>query len=144
MPKKLCSLSAIHVNCDCLAIMVVGGRTEAGMDPASFSPHAFLLVQTSRRWIKPWRWRALSPMSEGRCWAGVLQLGSPGSDDRTQRVLVAGGGRNTAEILRVDCCDASDLGQWTRIGLLSRPLSVTFLVSQNDRVLAFGELMVTF
>ncbi len=70
-------------------------------------------------------------------------IGSPDDSARTQRVLVAGGGRNTAEILRVDCCDASDLGQWTRSGLLSRPLLVIFLVSQNDRVLAFGELMVT-
>ncbi len=68
--------------------MVVGGRTEAGLDPASFSPRAFLRVNTSHSGGQPWRRRTLSPMSQGRCWPGVLQLGPLEDSARTQRVLV--------------------------------------------------------
>ncbi len=86
----------------------------------------------------------LTHMSEGRCRPGVLQLGPPGGNDRIQRVLVAGGWSNTAEILRIDCSDASDRGEWTQIGHLTRELETTFLVALSSRVLAFGELICDF
>ncbi len=83
-------------------------------------------------------------MFEGRCRPGVLQLGLPGGIDRIQRVLVAGGWSNTAEILRIDCTGASDRGEWTRIGPLTRELEITYLVALSSRVLAFGELIYDF
>ncbi len=83
-------------------------------------------------------------MSEGRGSPGVLQLDRPEDDLCIQRVLVAGGGRNSAEILRINCSDASDRGQWTQIGPLSSELATTFLVALNGRVLAFGKLICDF
>ncbi len=83
-------------------------------------------------------------MSEGRGSPGVLQLDRLEGDLCIQRVLVAGGGRNTAEILRINCSDASDRGQWTQIGPLSRTLPTTFLVALHGRVLAFGKLICDF
>ncbi len=83
-------------------------------------------------------------MSEGRGSPGVLQLDRPEDDLCIQRVLVAGGGRNSAEILRIDCSDASDRGQWTQIGALNRTLPTTFLVALHGRVLAFGKLICDF
>ncbi len=83
-------------------------------------------------------------MSEGRGSPGVLQLDRPEDDLCIQRVLVAGGGRKSAEILRINCSDASDRGQWTQIGPLSSELATTFLVALNGRVLAFGKLICHF
>ncbi len=140
MPTK----RSLHLKCDRDAIVVVGGVKKTEFDPANTWRSAFLLVHTTRSAGEPWRWRKLTHMSEGRCRPGVLQLGPPGGNDRIQRVLVAGGWRNTAEILRIDCTDASDRGEWTRIGPLTRELETAFLVALSSRVLAFGELICDF
>ncbi len=139
MPAARSLASALHIKCDRNAIVVLGGVKETDFDPANSSPSAFLLIHTNRSGGEPWRWRTLSPMSEGRCRPGVLQLGPPGGNDRIQRVLVAGGWSNTAEILRIDCTDASDRGEWTRIAPLTRELEITFLVTLSNSLLAFGE-----
>ncbi len=133
MPERRCAASALHINCNRDAIVVIGGLTDLIADQEKGSQSAFLLVNTPNSGGEPWRWRALSPMTEGRCWPGVLQLDSPGSDDRIQRVLVAGGQQNNAEILEVDCIDVSDGGQWTQIEPLSRKLGLTILVALGDR-----------
>ncbi len=144
MPTKRSSASALHIKCARDAIVVVGGVKKTDFDPANPSRSVFLLINTTRSGGEPWRWRTLTHMSEGRCRPGVLQLGPPGGNDRIQRVLVAGGWRNTAEILRIDCTDASDRGEWTRIGPLTRELEITFLVALSSPVLTFGELICDF
>ncbi len=144
MPGRRYGHSALHINCDRDAILVIGGLTDLSFNLAKASQSAFLLVNTPHSGSQPWRWRTLTPMSEGRCQPGVLQLDRPEDDLCIQRVLVAGGGRETAEILRVDCTDASDRGQWTQVGHLTRKLYVTFLVALGDHVLAFGKLMCVF
>ncbi len=98
-------------------------------------------MNTARSGGEQWQWRMLSPVSEGRAWPAVLQLGPQDTQNRTQRILVAGGERTTAEILRVDCSDTSDRGQWTQIAPLSRELSATCLVALDDRVLSLCKLM---
>ncbi len=145
MPQTMKCASALHINCDRDAIIIIGGQRGILFAPAALLERVFLLVRP--RNSEPWQWRALSPMCDGRGSPGMLQMGPPGESPRIQRVLVAGGWRDTAEILKVDCTDASDRGQWTRIGRLSRTLKATTLIALNDRVLVFGELMcigVTF
>ncbi len=141
MPEKLWAASSARINCNPDAIIVVGGSTRLEVNPALFSRSASLLLHTREGSRKSWSWRTLSPMSEGRGSPGVLQLDRLEGDLCTQRVLVAGRGRNSAEILRIDCSDSSDRGQWTQIGLLSRTLPTTFLAALHGRVLAFGKLI---
>ncbi len=141
MPECVWAASPLHVKCGREAVMVIGGVRERAFQPEHFSRSISLLVNTARSGAEQWKWRALSPMSEGRAWPAVLQLGPQDARNRSQRILVAGGDRTTAEILRVDCSDASDRGQWTQIAPLSRELSTTCLVSLSDRVLALCKLM---
>ncbi len=144
MPGRRYGHSALHINCNRDAILLIGGLTDLKINPQKGSQSAFLLVNTPHSGGQPWRWQTLTPMSDGRCDAGVLQMGPPQGGTRIQRVLVAGGGRETAEILRIDCPDASDHGQWTQIGHLTHKLYATFLVALGDHVLAFGKLMCVF
>ncbi len=66
----------------------------------------------------------------------LLQAGG----DR-QRVLVAGGGSSTAEILQLSCSDPSDCGQWTRIAPLSDEFYDTLLVEFSNRIFAIGSFL---
>ncbi len=141
MPERVWAASPLHVKCGRDAVMVIGGLRERTFDPEHFSRSVSLLVNTACSGGEQWQWRTLSPMSEGRAWPAVLQLGQQDAQNRSQRILVAGGDRTTAEILRVDCSDASDRGQWTQITPLSRELSTTCLVALGDRVLALCKLM---
>ncbi len=76
-------------------------------------------------------------MNEGhRDRPGMLLLQAGG--DR-QRVLVAGGGSRTAEILHLSL---SDCGQWTLIAPLSKYFSITFLVEWSNRIFAIGSFLV--
>ncbi len=144
MPGRRYGPSALHINCNLDAILLIGGLTDLKINPEKGSQSAFLLVNTPYSGGQPWRWQTLTPMSDGRCGPGVLQLGPPEGSTRIQRVLVAGGYRDTAEILKVDCTGASDRGQWTQIEPLTRPFEGTLLVAMSARVLIFGELFGAF
>ncbi len=86
-----------------------------------------------------WRWQRLNKMHEGRSHRpGVLLLHAGG--DR-QRVLVAGGGSITAEILQLSCSDPSDCGQWMQIAPLSTEFDSTFLVQCSNRIFAIGSFL---
>ncbi len=74
-------------------------------------------------------------MHEARVEPVVLLLND---DEKIQRILVAGGYRNTAELLTIACTNPSDRGQWTSIVPLSMSLKVASLVYFNGRILAFG------
>ncbi len=141
MPERLWAASPLHVKCDSDTVMIIGGLRESDFESEHLSRSISLLVNTARSGGEQWQWRTLSPMSEGRAFSAVLQLGHQEGQNRTQRVLVAGGDRTTAEILTVDCSDPSDRGQWTPIAPLSRELSATCLAALGDRVLAVCKLM---
>ncbi len=72
-----------------------------------------------------WRWRTVLPMHESRFKPGMLLLTG---DEQIQRILVAGGVRNTTEMLKISFANAADRGQWTLIAPLSIFFDETFLV----------------
>ncbi len=80
-----------------------------------------------------WRWRQLSPMQEKRRdRPGILML-------RRERVLVVGGGNNTAEILQLPQ-DDNDKGVWTLLTQqMTRGFSIGFLINFNNRIVLVGE-----
>ncbi len=86
-----------------------------------------------------WRWRTIAPMNNRRRQAGILSLDHLG-DVNVQRVLVAGGNNDTAEILTISCSDEADTGQWTLIEPLKWKFGSTTLTIVDSRILAFGEL----
>ncbi len=141
MPESVWAASPLHIKCDSDTVMVIGGLREREFEPEHLSRSISLLVNTTRSGGEQWHWRAISPMSDGRAFSAVLQLGHQEGRSRTQRVLVAGGDRTTAEILTVDCSDASDRGQWTPIAPMSRELSTTCLAALGDRAFALGKSM---
>ncbi len=114
MPTARSYASALCVQNEPEAILVVGGFR----GPPEAPRCAELLTHTAgASGGDVWRWRRLNPMHEARRRRpGMLLLLSGG--DR-QRVLVAGGGSGTAEILQLSCSDPCDSGQWTRIAPLS-------------------------
>ncbi len=86
-----------------------------------------------------WQWRKLKEMNDDhRDRPGMLLLQAGG--DR-QRVLVAGGGSRTAEILQLSCSDSSDYGQWTLIAPLSDEFFDTLLVEFSNRIFAIGSFL---
>ncbi len=112
-----------------VAVLVVGGCNGTGTEAAILSSRS---NQTTRDLGNPWRWQKLSPMQMCRrhC-PGMLLLGR-------DRVLVAGGGSRTAEILHLPR-DDNDSGVWTRIRMpLTKNFFITFLANFNNRILAFG------
>ncbi len=136
MPIGRSSASALCVQSEPEAILVVGG------DSTEASRCAELLTHTAGasgggRGGDAWRWRQLNPMHEAReLRPGMLLLSSSGGD--RQRVLVAGGRSDTAEILHLSCRDPSDSGQWTRIAHLSTWFLHASLVEFNKRIFAIG------
>ncbi len=83
-----------------------------------------------------WRWRQLSPMQESRYERpGILLL-------RRERVLVVGGGNNTAEIFQLPR-DDNDKGVWTLLTQnLTHSFMANFLVNFNNRIVVVGELLI--
>ncbi len=79
-------------------------------------------------------------MHERRFKPGMILLTD---DEQIQRILVAGGRRNTTEMLKIACTNTSDRGQCTLIAPLSKLFNETFLVCFNGRILAFGKCHLT-
>ncbi len=134
MPTARWNASALCVNDAPDVVLVVGGENEH-----DYLSSAELLVPS--RTGQPWRWRRLTPMHESRLKPGVLLLRLSGNEEN-HRILVAGGGRNTAELLTIAYKNPSDRGQWTLISPLSRRFFETSLISFNGRILAIGRLPV--
>ncbi len=137
MPTKRQDASALCVQSEPEAILVVGGQPQAYRC-------AELLTHTAGAsgggGGDAWRWRQLNPMHEARDMRPGMLLSS--SDGDRQRVLVAGGGESaTAEILHLSCRDPSDRGQWTLIAPLSTEFDFTYLVEFNNRVYAIGSFL---
>ncbi len=86
-----------------------------------------------------WQWRQLNKMHDGRDDRSGMLLLLPGGNK--QRVLVAGGASRTAEILQLTCSDTSDIGQWTRIALLTMRFSSPSLVECCSRIFAIGSFL---
>ncbi len=127
MPTARQCASALCVKQAPDAVLVVGGAVAGKC--------AELLCGYESQAGQSWRWRTLSPMRESRFKPGVLLLSD---DEKTQRILVAGGGRNTTELLKISCAKQADQGQWTSIAPLSSIFNATSLVFFNNRILAFG------
>ncbi len=142
MPTERSGASALCVQSEPEAILVVGGDYPFPTEPRRC---AELLTHTAGasgggRGGDAWRWRQLNPMHEARVWRpGMLLLSSSGGD--RQRVLVAGGRSDTAEILHLSCRDPSDSGQWTLIAPLSTEFCSTSLVEFDNRVFAIGSFL---
>ncbi len=94
MPTARDGASALCVKQDPDAVFVVGGNA---------GTCAELLCGDSSQTGQSWRWRTLSPMHERRFKPGMLFLTD---DEQIQRILVAGGCRNTTEMLKIACINA--------------------------------------
>ncbi len=127
MPTARWGASALCLKQTPDAVLVVGGAA---------GKCAELLCGDASQTGQPWRWRKLTPMHTERTKAGVLLLDGNGD---IQRILVAGGWSNTAELLKISCTNTSDRGQWTIIAPLSTFFNETSLVCFNGRILAFGK-----
>ncbi len=140
MPTGRLGASALCVQTELEAILVVGGDYFGSREAPRCAELLTHTAGTSGRGGATWRWRQLNPMHDAHEWQPGMLLLSSGGD--RQRVLVAGGGRSaTAEILHLSCRDPSDSGQWTRIARLSMRFSSTFLVEFNSRVFAIGSFL---
>ncbi len=142
MSKRCYWQSALFIdtwdNDEDAAILVVGGYGGSGDEAALLTsrPHQ------TRGEQGQFSWQQLSPMQEKRPYRpGLLLLGR-------ERVLVCGGGDSrggsrTAEILQLPR-DDNDRGVWT---LLTQPMTqgfgTTFLVNFNNRIVAFGEVLIS-
>ncbi len=136
MPTARRGASALCVKQTPDVVLTVGGY-----NVNSWLNCAELLYAHTRQTDQPWRWRTLSLMHEWRTKPGMRLL--PGCED-TQRILLAGGDRKTAELLTISCTDAKDQGQWTLIAPLSKRFYKPSLLFFNGRVLAFGTLNAAF
>ncbi len=114
-------------------VLVVGGRNRHSQSCAE------LLYGDSSQAGQPWRWRTLSPMHEWRDKPGMLLLRS---NDEMQRILVAGGFKQSTELLKISCKNTADCGQWTLISPLSKTLDETWLLFFNERILAIGRFHI--
>ncbi len=79
-------------------------------------------------------------MHEWRDKAGMLLL--RGSDEM-QRILVAGGYKQTTELLKISCENTADCGQWTLNASLSKKLDETWILFFNEQIFAIGRFHVT-
>ncbi len=84
-----------------------------------------------------WRWKQLNPMHKERPYhPGLLLLGRG-------RVLVCGGGNNTAEILQLPFGD-NDKGAWTLLTQeMTRDFLFAYLVNCDNRIVAVSESLIT-
>ncbi len=129
MPTARSGASALCVKQAPDVVLVVGGCKNKFLNCAE------LLYDDASQAGQPWRWRQLSPMHESRLEPGVLLLSD---NEDIQRILVAGGSNQTAELLTISCTNRADHGQWTSIAPFSRKFYETSLVCFNGRILAFG------
>ncbi len=79
-------------------------------------------------------------MHEWRDKAGMLLLRS---SDEIQRILVAGGYKQSTELLKISCKNTADCGQWTLIAPLSKTLDATWLLFFNERIFVIGRFQIT-
>ncbi len=139
MPTARYDASALCLQCGPEAVLVVAGDHHSSETPRC----AELLTHTagaSGGGEGVWQWRKLNKMNEGhRDRPGMLLLQAGGD---SQRVLVAGGGSRTAEILHLSLSDPSDCGQWNLIAPLPMYFSFTFFVEWSNRIFAIGSLLV--
>ncbi len=128
LPTARCKASALCVDQTPDVVLVVGGANEH-----DYLNCAELLYPSQTG--QPWRWRALTPMNEPRFKPGVILLSG---NEETQRILVAGGCKNTAELLKLTWRNTADLGQWTLIAPQPELFDTTSLVCFNGCILAIG------
>ncbi len=114
-------------------MLLVGGETDIYLCRC-----AEILCQSNDGNSVTWRWRTIASMRNRRINPGVLKLDHLG-DANVQKVLIAGGRTDTAEILTISCSDEADLGQWTLIETLNRKFECTYLATTSSRILVFGE-----
>ncbi len=129
MPTAREGASALCVKQAPDVVLVIGGNNGNTLNCAE------LLYGDASQAGQPWRWRALSPMHKTRLGPGMLLLSG---NEEIQRILVAGGYGQSAELLTISCTDTADSGQWTLIAPLSKPFSRSALVCFNGRIFAFG------
>ncbi len=110
MPTARSGASALCVKQAPDVVLVVGGFKNKSLNCAE------LLYDDASQAGQPWRWRQLSPMHETCERPGMLLLSG---NEEIQRILVAGGSNQTAELLTIACRNTSDRGQWTSIAPLS-------------------------
>ncbi len=127
MPTARRCASALHLNHTPDFVHVIGGWTNRDRNWAK-------LLYASQRG-QPWRWRTLTSMQECRTKAGMLLLSG---DEKTQRILVVGGHRDTTELLTISCTNTQDRGQWTLLAPSSKFLFQAHLLFFNGRILAIG------
>ncbi len=113
-------------------VLHVGGETDM-----INCRYAEILFQSGDGGSETWRWRVIAPMNSRRSYPGLLKLDHLG-DVNVQKVLVAGGAEDTAEILTILCRDEADMGQWTHIKPLNWKFDFTCLTATSDRIIAFG------
>ncbi len=128
MPTARRSASALCVKQTPDVVLVVGGYGKKCLNFAE------LLYGDASQAGQPWCWRTISQMHESRMRPGMLLLSG---NEEIQRILVAGGCDQSAELLTIACTDTADSGQWTLIAPLSKPFNAT-LVWFHGRLLAFG------
>ncbi len=129
MPTACCSASALCIKQTPDTVLVSGGFSGSKVNCA------WLLYSDAGQAGQPWCWRTLTPMREAREKPGVLLLND---DEEIQKILVAGGCNQTAELLTISCLDTADSGQWTLIAPLSKPFNGSSLVWFDGCMLAFG------
>ncbi len=129
LPTARQCASAICVKQTPDVVVVVGGVNKSRLNCTE------LLYGNASQTGQSWRWRTLTSMHEAREKSGVLLLND---GEEIQRILVAGGRNQTAEVLKISCTNAEDRGQWTLIAPLSSAFNETSLVCFNGRILAFG------
>ncbi len=138
MPTARRAASALCVQKCPEAILVVGGADYLREAPYS----AELLLNAPRDSGDAWQWRKLNEMQGKRSWEpGLLLLAGSGA---RQRVIVAGGGTHTAELLQFSCDDPSDCGQWTQLTSLTQAFYTTFIIELTDRIFTIGLFLLSF
>ncbi len=118
---------------DDAAVLVVGGFVGNGREAELLTNRPPHRRGEQGSGGSAWRWRQLSPMQEKRYQCpGIILLGR-------ERVLVVGGGNNTAEVLQLPR-DDTDMGVWTLLTQqMTRGFSDNFLVNFNNRIVVVGE-----
>ncbi len=134
MPTARRRASALCVCQTLNIVLVVGGRNRHSQSCAEL-----LYGDSSQAW-QPWRWRALSPMHEWRDKAGMLLLRS---SEKMQRILVAGGYKQSTELLKISCKNTADCGQCTLVSPLSKKLDETWFLFFNEQIFAVGRFHIT-
>ncbi len=132
LPTARWKASALCVDQTPDVVLVVGGANDH-----NYLNCAELLYPSQTG--QPWRWRTLTPMHERRYQPGMLLLSG---NEEIQKIVVAGGCKNTAELLTLTWRNTADLGQWTLIAPPPEHFDTTSLVCFNDCILAIGKFQI--